>query len=1084
MSNIYNDKIVFFKQAIDNIQLGVNKYRLLGIINSNEYNFCLEGLEKIINLINTLTDENIINDLQYINNNLSSLIKNYGIHNFDYLLNICLGSEFIHKNFSSNEYYNKFEIIRKYLHPITYKIINWGEKRNKTAKNSKKMENKEISKNKIVDDKILIEETETLECFDLMRTSTNFNLRVYGVKVIIHDISNKKTLNINCMIDDILINNIDAKYIIERKKKLLEYLKKNNMHKNELFVLESWTNYYNNLSIKDYLIYSNQELFNKYIFIMTQINSIENKTINALVQDFIGSELFSQRTMIIQLLLNNYKQEFQYISYLLYDLLSSENQSANDSNDQKLLYDSLPWNCKKLFKEAMCKTIEYTTNLSNFDNNKIPLEQQICLMKAGDNIKEKAMQKLKEVKSKSEDSCSKARQYLDGLLKIPFGIFKEEYILSKKTEIVSLFNTLIETIKVINTDNLENEEIKNFINLVKENVQKENYNSLEIQNIINIIKINLEPIRDNIIEYVMQDVLNNKKKVLIHFLNSINIMCKKYNINIIKITGSSNNITNIKSSIKEFLENNKNNCDLMKEVLVLIETINSNNIYSYLINMEKSIIKINNKNNEIVEYINSFNDSLEEAIYGHKNAKKQIERIIGQWINGEKSGYCFGFEGSPGVGKTSLAKKGIANCLKDINGESRPFSFIALGGSSNGSILDGHNYTYVGSTWGKIVDILIEKKCMNPIIFIDELDKVSRTEHGKEIIGILTHLIDPTQNDTFQDKYFSNVDLDLSKALFIFSYNDVELIDKILLDRVHRIKFDNLLLEDKIIITEKYLLPELYKKFGIENIIEMNIDIIENLIDNYTNEPGVRKLKEILFEIISSINLDLLKKTDKYNIPVVITKEIIEDILHDRHIVRYLKINEISKVGIINGLWANAYGNSGILHIETKFFSSATFLDLKLTGMQGDVMKESMTVAKTLALSLINKTSMKKLLKDCEETKLQGIHIHVPEGATPKDGPSAGAAITLVIYSLLTNKKIRNDYAITGEICLQGNITAIGGLDLKILGGMKAGVKSFLYPKDNDKDFKLFCEKHSSKLEGYNFYEIKTIEDVIKHMII
>ena len=118
---------------------------------------------------------------------------------------------------------------------------------------------------------------------------------------------------------------------------------------------------------------------------------------------------------------------------------------------------------------------------------------------------------------------------------------------------------------------------------------------------------------------------------------------------------------------------------------------------------------------------------------------------------------------------TTLAKKGLANCLKDKDGESRPFSFIALGGSSNGSILDGHNYTYVGSTWGKIVDILIEKKTMNPIIFIDELDKVSRTEHGKEIIGILTHLIDTTQNDGFQDKYFSNIDLDLSKALFIFS---------------------------------------------------------------------------------------------------------------------------------------------------------------------------------------------------------------------------------------------------------------------------------------------------------------------------
>ena len=132
--------------------------------------------------------------------------------------------------------------------------------------------------------------------------------------------------------------------------------------------------------------------------------------------------------------------------------------------------------------------------------------------------------------------------------------------------------------------------------------------------------------------------------------------------------------------------------------------------------------------------------------------------------------------GQPGSGKTTLAKKGIAKCLKDINGESRPFAFIAIGGSSNASVLDGHSYTYVGSTWGKIVEILIEKKCMNPIFFIDELDKVSRTEHGREIISILTHIIDSTQNTTFQDKYFSGIDIDLSKALFIFSYNDVELI--------------------------------------------------------------------------------------------------------------------------------------------------------------------------------------------------------------------------------------------------------------------------------------------------------------------
>ena len=186
--------------------------------------------------------------------------------------------------------------------------------------------------------------------------------------------------------------------------------------------------------------------------------------------------------------------------------------------------------------------------------------------------------------------------------------------------------------------------------------------------------------------------------------------------------------------------------------------------------VDSTLVNIGVKSSNITKYMEEVGRCLMQLFTGTKKAKRQVERIIGQWINGEKTGYCFGFEGPPGVGKTSLAKKGIANCLKDNENSSRPFSFIAIGGSSNGSTLDGHNYTYVGSTWGRIVDILMETKCMNPIIFIDELDKVSRTEHGKEIIGILTHLIDQTQNDSFQDKYFNGIDLDLSKALFIFSY--------------------------------------------------------------------------------------------------------------------------------------------------------------------------------------------------------------------------------------------------------------------------------------------------------------------------
>ncbi|RZD39832.1 MAG: hypothetical protein CXT73_07215, partial [Methanobacteriota archaeon] len=231
---------------------------------------------------------------------------------------------------------------------------------------------------------------------------------------------------------------------------------------------------------------------------------------------------------------------------------------------------------------------------------------------------------------------------------------------------------------------------------------------------------------------------------------------------------------------------------------------------------------------------------------------------------------------------TSMAKNGLSKCLIDDQDESRPFSFIAIGGSSNGSTLEGHNYTYVGSTWGRIVDILIEQKCMNPIIFIDELDKVSRTENGKEIISILTHLIDPTQNDNFQDKYFSGIDLDLSKILFVFSYNDVDVIDRVLLDRIHRIKFDHLTLQDKLIICKKHLLPEIYDKMGQCDNIVFSEEVLTFIIEKYTYESGVRKLKEILYEIIGEVNLTILKnEKNDFELPINIS---IDDIKN-----KYLK---------------------------------------------------------------------------------------------------------------------------------------------------------------------------------------------------
>ena len=531
-----------------------------------------------------------------------------------------------------------------------------------------------------------------------------------------------------------------------------------------------------------------------------------------------------------------------------------------------------------------------------------------------------------------------------------------------------------------------------------------------------------------------------------------------------------------------------NNNEILNDVnsnILKHEDISSNNIV-----LPVEVLKIKDNYKLVSNYIKNVKNILDESVHGHNKAKKQIERIVGQWINGEQSGYCFGFEGPPGVGKTSLAKKGLANCLKDDEGNSRPFSFIAIGGSSNGSTLDGHNYTYVGSMWGKIVDVLMETKCMNPIIFIDEIDKVSRTEAGREIIGILTHLIDPSQNDCFQDKYFSGIDLDLSKALFVFSYNDVEAMDRILLDRIHRIKFDSLTLDEKLVICEKHMLPEVFEKMGQINSIKFTEDVLKFIIEKYTCEAGVRKLKEILFEIVGEINLELL---DSYNndesieLPILVTEDLVKNkYLKERHQIKEKKIHLNDQIGIINGLWANALGRGGIIPIECQFILGNNPLDLKLTGMQGDVMKESMNVAKSLAWKLTDSSVQKKILKEFEETKNQCIHIHCPEGATPKDGPSAGTAITTVLYSLLNKKKICHNLAITGEINLQGKVTEIGGLDLKILGGIAAGVKTFLFPTENQKDFDKFMEKHGEKdiLSDISFYPISSIEEALKFAIV
>jgi len=286
------------------------------------------------------------------------------------------------------------------------------------------------------------------------------------------------------------------------------------------------------------------------------------------------------------------------------------------------------------------------------------------------------------------------------------------------------------------------------------------------------------------------------------------------------------------------------------------------------------------------EYMSKSIDILDKAVYGLNDAKMQIMQMMGQWIsNPDAVGTAIAIKGPMGTGKTTLVKEGISKILN------RPFAFIALGGATDSSFLEGHSYTYEGSIWGKIVDIVIQSKCMNPVIYFDELDKVSDTPKGEEIIGILTHLTDTTQNSQFHDKYFANIDFDLSKALFIFSYNDENKVNPILKDRMYRIETKGYDLKEKITIAYKYLIPAIEKNIKFkEGEICINDEALKFIIKEYTlQEKGVRNLKRCLEILYTKLNLFRLMKpntklfedveTFEVKFPFSITKDIVEKLI-------------------------------------------------------------------------------------------------------------------------------------------------------------------------------------------------------------
>ena len=286
------------------------------------------------------------------------------------------------------------------------------------------------------------------------------------------------------------------------------------------------------------------------------------------------------------------------------------------------------------------------------------------------------------------------------------------------------------------------------------------------------------------------------------------------------------------------------------------------------------------------DFMETAQKTLDSAVYGLNDAKMQIMQMLGQLITNPKAlGTAIAIQGPMGTGKTTLVKEGISKILN------RPFAFVALGGATDSSFLEGHSYTYEGSTWGKIVQILIDSKCMNPVIYFDELDKISDTPKGEEIAGILTHLTDTSQNSQFHDKYFTEIDFDLSKCLFIFSYNDESKINPILKDRMYRIHTKGYSVKQKNVISTNYLLPKIQEqvKFSKEDIIipEQSINYI---VDNHCNkEDGVRNLKRCLEIIYTKLNLYRLMKPGtnlfeedmslKVEFPFTVTKDVVDKLI-------------------------------------------------------------------------------------------------------------------------------------------------------------------------------------------------------------
>ena len=467
-----------------------------------------------------------------------------------------------------------------------------------------------------------------------------------------------------------------------------------------------------------------------------------------------------------------------------------------------------------------------------------------------------------------------------------------------------------------------------------------------------------------------------------------------------------------------------------------------------------------NKETKDVLNLKKASQILERDHYGLKDAKEKVlDYLAVKTLNPSMNGAILCLSGPPGIGKTSLVKS-IAESM------GRKFVRVSLGGVRDEAEIRGHRRTYVGSMPGKIMKAMKEAGTKNPVILLDEIDKMSNDYKGDPASAML-EVLDPEQNKSFEDHYI-DMPFDLSKVFFVATANDLRTVSAPLRDRMDILQLSSYTEFEKLHIAQNFLLKQAQKENGLADIdIKIPDKVMFKLIDEYTREAGVRNLKREIINICRKIAREVVEKDiKKFNLKA----SDLEKYLGKAKFRPEKSRKADGKVGVVNGLAWTAVGG---VTLDVQGVDTAGKGDVTLTGTLGNVMKESASVAMTYV-----KANLKKYPpKDENFFKDRAIHLHFPEGATPKDGPSAGITITTAIVSVLTNRKVRQDIAMTGEITITGDVLAIGGVREKVIGAHRAGIKEVILPEDNRVDTDEIPDELKSTMK---IHFAKTYDDVSK----